>query len=119
MIQACKGCGSAFDLEFIPKNPFKLCPNPSCKLPLDADAVEHKFVEANNPSDRNDSLRLDLRAQMHNDVAAHGGDTSTMQEKIAAGLLAQPSVGDRRVIRITKPIAAPKTVTIDAFRRIA
>lgn len=123
-MQACKHCGIGFDLDFVPRNPFKRCPNPTCKAPLEADAVEHTFTEASDPGNKFDAQRLDLRAQLHNDVADHGGDTMTTQEKIDAGLIdgqaAVANARSRKVERINVPartVAAP--VGPDAFKRTA
>jgi hypothetical protein len=115
-MQSCNSCGVVFDLDKVPLNPFKRCPNPSCKAPLDADAVEHTFVESLAPNNTNDAHRLDLKAQLHNDVAEYeGADLTTGAEKVAAGM---PANGDRDR-KITRVSASTPTNTrgLAAFNR--
>lgn len=71
MLQACHKCGIGFDMELVPANPFKLCPNPACNAPLDKDAAEHTFVEAGNPSDTKDAMRVANRSNLLADVERH------------------------------------------------
>lgn len=68
-MQACHLCGTVFDIEAVQPKPFKRCPG--CGAPLDADAVEHTFVESANPSDPKDATKLAHKAQLHADVAEH------------------------------------------------
>lgn len=84
MLQACHLCGIGFDLQFVQRNPFPLCPNPACHAPLDADAVAHKFVEAGNPSDPRDTQRIANRAQHSADVALHEAATVAAETRTGA-----------------------------------
>lgn len=67
----CIHCGIGFDLDRVPLNPFRRCPNPTCKVPLDEGAIAHSYAEASNPTDRNDPARKAAREQHLSDIAAH------------------------------------------------
>lgn len=68
-MQPCTKCGTVYSFEHVPANPFKLCPNPACNAPLTREGVEHTFVEAANPSNPTDPIKVANRDALHAHVS--------------------------------------------------